>query len=170
MVASGASQQDIDNIDIKINAAQDEAIKAHSDVVKATRETKNQMHKDITKIKIDEIDQTTGQRKIFTPKAEDNADIAKLYADYNSMLKSHVDALSGDQALYKTAQTVLSEVSKQPTEDAQKAMFRQIIENQKDNLGNDYDFIGKVKVEAARVTEKMNQEGEAARKQQEGKK
>ena len=86
------------------------------------------------------------------------------------MLKSHVDALSGDQALYKTAQTVLSEVSKQPTEDAQKAMFRQIIENQKDNLGNDYDFIGKVKVEAARVTEKMNQEGEAARKQQEGKK
>ena len=170
LVASGASQQDIDNIDIKINAAQDEAIKAHSDVVKATRETKNQMHKDITKIKIDEIDQTTGKRKIFAPKAEDNAVIAQLYADYNSMLKSHVDALSGDQALYKTAQTVLSEVSKQPTEDAQKAMFRQIIENQKDNLGNDYDFIGKVKVEAARVTEKMNQEGEAARKQQEGKK
>ena len=124
----------------------------------------------ITKIKIDEIDQTTGKRKIFAPKAEDNAVIAQLYADYNSMLKSHVDALSGDQALYKTAQTVLSEVSKQPTEDAQKAMFRQIIENQKDNLGNDYDFIGKVKVEAARVTEKMNQEGEAARKQQEGKK
>ena len=171
LVASGASQQDIDNIDIKINAAQDEAIKAHSDVVKATRETKKQMHKDITQIEIDEIDQTTGQRKIFTPKAEDNADIAKLYADYNSMLKSHVDALSGNQALYKTAQTVLSEVSKQPTEDAQKAMFRQIIENEFDVNGQRYNFdIDDVKVEAARVTEKMNQEGEAARKQQEGKK
>lgn len=171
LVASGASQQDIDNIDIKINAAQDEAIKAHSDVVKATRETKKQMHKDIAQIEIDEIDQTTGQRKIFTPKAEDNADIAKLYADYNSMLKSHVDALSGNQALYKTAQTVLSEVSKQPTEDAQKAMFRQIIENEFDVNGQRYNFdIDDVKVEAARVTEKMNQEGEAARKQQEGKK
>lgn len=171
LVANGASQQDIDNIDIKINDAQDEAIKAHSDVVKATRETKKQMHKDITKIEIDEIDQTTGQRKIFAPKAEDNAVIAQLYADYNSMLKSHVDALSGDQALYKTAQTVLSEVSKQPTEDAQKAMFRQIIENEFDVNGQRYNFdIDDVKVEAARVTEKMNQEGEAARKQQEGKK
>ena len=87
------------------------------------------------------------------------------------MLKSHVDALSGDQALYKTAQTVLSEVSKQPTEDAQKAMFRQIIENEFDVNGQRYNFdIDDVKVEAARVTEKMNQEGEAARKQQEGKK
>lgn len=171
LVANGASQQDIDNIDVKINAAQDEAIKAHSDVVKATRETKKQMHKDITKIEIDEIDPTTGQRKIFAPKAEDNAVIAQLYADYNSMLKSHVDALSGDQALYKTAQAVLSEVSKQPTEDAQKAMFRQIIENKFDVNGQSYNFdIDDVKVEAARVTEKMNQEGEAARKQQEGKK
>lgn len=170
LVANGASQQDIDNIDIKINAAQDEAIKAHSNVVKATKETKNQMHKDITKIKIDEIDQTTGQIKTFALKDEDNAVVAQLYADYNSMLKSHVDALSGNKELYERSQNILDDVSKQPDEEAKKAMFKQLIENQKDDLGNDYDFIGKVKVEAANVTEKMNQEGEAARKQQEGKK
>lgn len=171
LVASGASQDDIEKIDTKIDDAQREVITAHSDAVKATRETKKQMHEDITKIKINEVDQITGQNKTFAPKAEDNAIIAQLYAEYNSMLSSHVDALSGNQALYNTAQTVLSEVSKQPTEDAQKAMFRQIIENKFDVNGQSYKFdIDDVKVEAARVTEKMNQEGEAARKQQEVKK
>ena len=44
-------------------------------------------------------------------------------------------------------------------------------ENEFDVNGQRYNFdIDDVKVEAARVTEKMNQEGEAARKQQEGKK
>ena len=64
----------------------------------------------------------------------------------------------------------MADVSKISDEDAQKARFKQLVENQVDEKGEKYDFIDKVKVEAARVTEKMNQEGEAARKQQESKK
>ena len=89
------------------------------------------------------------------------------------MLKSHIDALSGNDELYKRAQSILNDVSSQKDEKTQKDRFRQLIENQSDTINGEdkeYNFIDNVKIEAAKVTEKMNKEGEAARKQQENKK
>lgn len=171
LVSSGASKAAIDDIDKKIDAAQNQVIKARSDARNANRETTKTMHTDISKLQIKTFD-SNGNEKIdnFAMKAEDKAIIDQLYTNYNSMLRSHIDAISGDKVLYEKAQNILADVSKISDEDAQKARFKQLVENQVDEKGEKYDFIDKVKVEAARVTEKMNQEGEAARKQQESKK
>ena len=172
MVANGATTAAIKNIDDEIEKAQDNVIKAHSNVTKASRETKKLMHRNPSNILTNELDDS-GNYKKFTFKAEDDAIIDQLYVDYNSMLKSHIGALSGNEKLYKKAQAILNDVSKQSGEEAQKDRFRQLIENQVDVVnGNskEYNFIDNVKIESALVTEKMNKEGEAARKQQENKK
>ncbi len=172
LIASNAPKGHIKKLDDEIYKAQNDVITARSNATKASRELKKQMHKDPDNIITNELDDS-GNAKKFTFKQEDSSIIDQLYVDYNSMLKSHIDALSGNDELYKRAQSILNDVSSQKDEKTQKDRFRQLIENQSDTINGEdkeYNFIDNVKIEAAKVTEKMNKEGEAARKQQENKK
>lgn len=137
----------IKGINDKINKAQMEAISANSLVKAAQKDVRIKMRKNA---KIESLDKS-GNKVIFSMDKTEVEKVSQLYTDYNTALKEHASDLIDNKKAYDDAMNILASND-----------FRSAVENTK-------DFIDNVKIADARVVTKMNQEGEAARKQQEKK-
>ena len=96
-------------------------------------------------------------------------DLKNLFIDYHTALKDNISSLSSDAALYDYASQILKQTGK--PEDFRAVINRSEVKEH-GNPSNviQIKFVDRVKDEDTNVVRKMNQEGAAARKQQEGKK
>ena len=96
-------------------------------------------------------------------------DLKNLFIDYHTALKDNISSLSSDAALYDYASQILKQTGK--PEDFRAVINRSEVKEHR-NPSNviQIKFVDRVKDEDTNVVRKMNQEGAAARKQQEGKK
>lgn len=137
----------VKDINDKINKAQMDAISANSLVKTAQKDVRIKMRKNE---QIESLDKS-GNKVVFSMDKTEVEKVSQLYTDYNTALKEHASDLIDNKQAYDDAMNILASND-----------FRSAVENTK-------DFIDNVKIADARVVTKMNQEGEAARKQQEKK-
>ena len=141
-------------IDAEIVNYQEKSVAAHKETIKAEKE----INKEIKKGTYDNL---------FNSK--ELGDLNNLFIDYHTALKDNISSLSGDMALHDYASQILKQT-------ANPENFRAVINESKvKEYGNpsntiNINFADKVKEEDTNVVRKMNQEGSAARKQQESKK
>lgn len=148
-LARGYTENDqiVKDINTKIDQAQSEAIKAAATVKTAQKDIRVKMRKGEA---IESLD-SNGNKVTFQMDKAVDAKVTQLFTDYNTALKDHASYLIDNKQAYDDAMNILASND-----------FRSSVENTK-------DFIDNVKIADARVVTKMNQEGEAARKQQEKK-
>ncbi len=148
-LARGYTENDqiVKDINTKIDQAQSEAIKAAATVKTAQKDIRVKMRKGEA---IESLD-SNGNKVTFQMDKAVGAKVTQLFTDYNTALKDHASYLIDNKQAYDDAMNILASND-----------FRSSVENTK-------DFIDNVKIADARVVTKMNQEGEAARKQQEKK-
>lgn len=148
-LARGYTENDqiVKDINTKIDQAQSEAIKAAATVKTAQKDIRVKMRKGEA---IESLD-SNGNKVTFQMDKAVGEKVTQLFTDYNTALKDHASYLIDNKQAYDDAMNILASND-----------FRSSVENTK-------DFIDNVKIADARVVTKMNQEGEAARKQQEKK-
>lgn len=141
-------------IDAEIVNYQEKSVAAHKETIKAEKE----INKEIKKGTYDNL---------FNSK--ELGDLNNLFIDYHTALKDNISSLSGDMALHDYASQILKQTA---TPEDFRAVINESTVKEYGNPSNTIkiNFADKVKEEDTNVVRKMNQEGSAARKQQESKK